>query len=144
MDEKCGEVHKMLSKYFQFFLDENRLELNERFTLTDTVGNPMFIGCEFWFNKQNGGKLVCDNENLTTTDIVISIFRGNTLVKKLPYKPQIGDTYYFVNSCGDVDEEIFDGDVFDYLIRNAEKCYRTRAEAELNAKQDLKDLRGDE
>lgn len=134
----------MLSKYFQNFLDENRLGLNERFTLVDTDGNPQYLGYKFWFNKQNGGKLVCESKETPVSDITMALFRGNLLVKQKPYKPQKGDSYYYVKANGEVDEEIFDGCTFDYLIRNAEKCYRTRAEAESNAKQDLKDLRGDE
>lgn len=134
----------MISKYFQNFLDENGLELNERFTLVDTDGNPMFIGCEFWIDTQHKGRLACNNKNIATTDIVISMFRGNLLVKQEPYKPQKGDSYYYVKANGEVGTGIFTGWTLDYLIRNSGNCYRTYAEADLNIEQNLKDHFGDE
>lgn len=144
MDEKCGEVHKMLSKYFQFFLDENRLELNERFALVDNMGSPQYAGYKFWFNTQNGGKLVCESKEFLISDITMALFRGNLLIKKLPYKPKVWDGYFYVSAAKTIARTVHGGTTIDYMLSNAGKCYRTYEEAELHYDQDCNDLLGDE
>ena len=134
----------MLSKYFQNFLDENRLELNERFTLVDNMGNPQYLGYKFWFNKHNGGKLVCESKEFPISDITMALFRGKLLIKKLPYKPKVGDVYFYVSAAKTIERKMHYGTTIDCLLSNAGKCYRTYEEAELHYDQDCNDLLGDE
>lgn len=134
----------MLSKYFQQFLDDNDLQINERFALIDSDGKPQYINRKFWINKQNGGKLICDDKKIPATEVMMSLLRGNIFAKKLPWKPQNYDVYYYVTAGRAVEKTTFsDNFTLDCMLRNAGKCYRSYKEAEEHLEQDYKELVGE-
>lgn len=132
----------MLSKYFQQFLDDNDLTENEPFTITDSEGKPQYINRKFWINKQNGGKLVCDDKNIPSNEVMLSLLRNKMFIKKLPWKPKEGDTYFHVSPNG-IRNAIFHGCTIDYLLRKSGKCYRTYEEAEKHFEADYKWLKSE-
>lgn len=135
----------MLSKYFQQFLEDNDLQINERFTITDADGNPQYINRKFWINKQNGGKLVCDDKKIPANEVMLSLLRNKMFTKKRPWEPQDDDIYYYVTAKKTIDKTIFcDNCTLDRILRKAGKCYRTYEEAKLHYDQDCNDLLGDE
>lgn len=134
----------MLSKYFQQFLDDNDLQINERFTITDSDGNPQYINRKFWINKQNGGELVCDDKNIPANEVMLSLLRNKMFIKKLPWKPQNGDIYYYVTAQKGIGQNTF-SDIFtlDCMLRKAGKCYRAYDEAEKHLEADYKWLKSE-
>lgn len=131
----------MLSKYFQQFLDDNDLQINERFTITDSDGSPQYINRKFWINKQNGGKLVCDDKNIPANEVMLSLLRNKMFIKKLPWKPQNGDIYYYVTSQKGIGQNTFsDTFTLDCMLRKAGKLYRSEEEAKRYLDKDYKDL----
>lgn len=129
----------MLSKYIQYFLDDNDLQINERFTITDSDGNPQYINRKFWINKQNGGKLVCDDKNIPASEVMLSLLRNKMFIKKLPYKPEHLQTYWCLSMDGSVKCKVFcDAILEDLLLRKFNKCYRSREEAEKHREADYK------
>lgn len=134
----------MLSKYFKNFLDENKLELNERFTIVDVDCKRQYADYKFWIDSQDGGRLACERKDLPVSDITMALFRGKLLIKKLPYKLKVGDVYFYVSAAKTIERKMHYGTTIDCLLSNAGKCYRTYEEAELHYDQDCNDLLGDE
>ena len=65
-----------------------------------------------------------------SADSLVMILNGELKIKRKPWKPQHGDTYYCVSSQGHVLKEKWYGDVIDTLYYKLGNCYKTREEAE--------------
>ena len=65
--------------------------------------------------------------------------------KKKPFKPKIGDWYYYVNIFGYlIDEEFNKYNTLDYLNRVMGNCFRTKESAEAHKEEILKILKGED
>lgn len=78
--------------------------------------------------------------------ILPSLIDGSAEV--LPFKPKIGDKYWFVdwNDLGDfyIMDDTNDGDMFDYLLIKNGLVFRTQEEAEKNKYKVYEELAGKE
>lgn len=90
----------MLSKYIQYFLDENNLELGEEFTIVYENGSEVYKDNETFFFKNtptytNDILISKKDENFCPT-ILLGLLNGLYYVKKKPWQPEIGDVYFYV------------------------------------------------
>lgn len=144
----------MLSKYIQYFLDENNLEIGEEFMLTNENGRHIHPDKTFFFigdptstrdiliSKDEDEEKFCQN-------ILLGLLTGLYCVKKKPWQPEIGDVYFYV-AVGDKGEGIihaetlFDkNDIKFLLLKKAKKYYRTYLEAKKHLKTDYEYLTGE-
>ena len=90
----------MLSKYIQYFLDENNLELGEEFTIVYENGSKVYKDNEAFFFKNtptytNDILISKKDENFCPT-ILLGLLTGLYYVKKKPWQPEMA-TYIFTS-----------------------------------------------
>mgnify|MGYP000917065216 CR=1 FL=1 len=90
----------MVSKYIQYFLNENNLELGEEFTIVYENGSKVYKDNEAFFFKNtptytNDILISKKDENFCPT-ILLGLLTGLYYVKKKPWQPEIGDVYFYV------------------------------------------------
>ncbi len=147
-------VIKMLSKYLQYFLDANDLEINEEFTLVYEDGSDVYRDGKIFFFKKNpynaNDILACKQDEKFYSTALLNLLTGLFYVKKKPWQPRIGDTYFYIG----INEETGKGavhldtlynnkDIKYLLLQKLGKCYRTYCEAEKHLEQDYKELVGE-
>lgn len=145
----------MLSKYIQYFLDENNLEIGEEFMLTNENGRHIHTDKTFFFigdptstrdiliSKDEDEEKFCPN-------ILLGLLTGLYCVKKKPWQPEIGDVYFYVavdegkNKGVIRNETLFNkNDIKFLLLKKAGKYYKSYFEAEKYLKQDYEYLTGE-
>lgn len=142
----------MLSKYIQYFLDENDLAANEPFTIVIKDTNEKVYEETFYINANATDTtnilMRSDNKGVYISALV-ALLSGMCLPKKEPWQPEIGDVYFYV-AVGDKGEGIihaetlFDkNDIKFLLLKKAKKYYRTYLEAKKHLKQDYEYLTGE-
>lgn len=142
----------MLSKYIQYFLDENDLAANEPFTIVIKDTNEKVYEETFYINANATDTtnilMRSDNKGVYISALV-ALLSGMCLPKKEPWQPEIGDVYFYV-AVGDKGEGIiyaetlFDkNDIKFLLLKKAKKYYRTYLEAKKHLKTDYEDLKGE-
>lgn len=65
-------------------------------------------------------------------DSLMMLLNGDLTIKRKPWKPQYGATYYCVCKQGYVRHEKWYCDAIDVLYYKIGNCYKTRGEAEAN------------
>lgn len=150
--KKDRTVIIMLSKYIQYFLDENDLAANEPFTIVIKDTNEKVYEETFYINANATDTtnilMRSDNKGVYISALV-ALLSGMCLPKKEPWQPEIGDVYFYV-AVGDKGEGIihaetlFDkNDIKFLLLKKAKKYYRTYLEAKKHLKTDYEDLKGE-
>lgn len=89
----------MLSKYIQYFLDENNLEIGEEFMLTNENGRHIHPDKTFFFNGNPTSSrdiLISKDEERFCPNILLGLLTGFYGVQKKPWQPEIGDVYFYV------------------------------------------------
>lgn len=142
----------MLSKYIQYFLDENNLEIGEEFMFTNENGDIIHPDKTFFFNgtpTSSRDILISKDEEKFCPNILLGLLTGFYGVQKKPWQPEIGDVYFYV-AVGDKGEGIihaetlFDkNDIKFLLLKKAKKYYRTYLEAKKHLKTDYEYLTGE-
>lgn len=144
----------MVSKYIQYFLNENNLELGEEFTIVYENGSKVYKDNEAFFFKNtptytNDILISKKDENFCPT-ILLGLLTGLYYVKKKPWQPKIGDVYFYVavdegkNKGVIHSETLFNkNDIKFLLLKKAGKYYQSYFEAEKHLKQDYEDLTGE-
>lgn len=98
----------MLSKYIQYFLDENDLAANEPFTIVIKDTNEKVYEETFYINANATDTtnilMRSDNKGVYISALV-ALLSGMCLPKKEPWQPEIGDVYFYV-AVGDKGEGI--------------------------------------
>lgn len=119
----------MLSKYIQYFLDENNLEIGEEFMLTNENGRHIHPDKTFFF---------------------IGLLTGFYGVQKKPWQPEIGDVYFYVavdegrNKGVIHNETLFNKNNIKFLLlKKSGKYYKSYFEAEKHLKEDYEYLTGE-
>lgn len=143
----------MVSKYIQYFLNENNLELGEEFMLADENGRVIYKDKTFFFKNTSTSTsdiLVCKDEENFCPTILLGLLTGLYYVKKKPWQPEIGDVYFYVAVDDERDkgvihiETLFNkNDTKFLLLKKAGKHYKTYFEAEKHLKQDYEYLTGE-
>lgn len=143
----------MVSKYIQYFLDENNLEIGEEFMLTNENGRHIHPDKTFFFNGNPTSSrdiLISKDEERFFPNILLGLLTGFYGVQKKPWQPEIGDVYFYVA----VDEERNKGvihiqtllnknDIQFLLLKKAGKYYKSYSEAEKHLKEDYEYLAGE-
>lgn len=144
----------MVSKYIQYFLNENNLELGEEFIIVYENGSEVHKDEKTFFFKTapvgTNDILICKQDvKFYTTAVLLNLLTGLYCVKKKPWQPEIGDVYFYV-AIDDKGEGIihaetlFDkNDIKFLLLKKAKKYYRTYLEAKKHLKTDYDDLKGE-
>lgn len=90
----------MLSKYIQYFLDENNLEIGEEFTIVYENGSEVYKDNETFFFKNTptytNDILISKKDKNFCPNILLGLLTGLYCVKKKPWQPEIGDIYFYV------------------------------------------------
>lgn len=145
----------MVSKYIQYFLNENNLELGEEFMLTNENGDIIHQDKRFFFNgtpTSTRDVLIAkdDDEEKFCPNILLGLLTGFYCAKKKPWQPEIGDVYFYVavdegKNKGVINSEtLFNkNDIKFLLLKKAGKYYQSYFEAEKHLKQDYEDLTGE-
>lgn len=85
------------------------------------------------------------NEDWEETPIIGRILNGELAIFKLPWKPKIGQIWYFPNiTFKKVFWDLWGEDTRSYALCLLGMCYRTREEAEAHLAEDYKKLTGKE
>lgn len=89
----------MVSKYIQYFLNENNLELGEEFMLTNENGDIIHPDKTFFFNgtpTSSRDILISKDEEKFCPNILLGLLTGFYGIKNKPWQPEIGDVYFYV------------------------------------------------
>ena len=94
------------------------------------IGEYFQITCNpnYFFLCYDG--LVCNESGHMVNGVLNDLLIGKLKIKRKPWKPHHGDTYYCISSQGCVLEEKWYGDVIDTLYYKLGNCYKTRDVAE--------------
>lgn len=143
----------MVSKYIQYFLNENNLELGEEFMLTNENGDIIHQDKTFFINgtpTSSRDILISKDEEKFCPNILLGLLTGLYCVKKKPWQPEIGDVYFYVavdegkNKGVIRSETLFNkNDIQFLLLKKAGKYYKSYFEAEKYLKQDYEYLTGE-
>lgn len=145
----------MVSKYIQYFLNENNLELGEEFTLVYKNGSAVYKDEKTFFFKTapvgTNDILICKQDvKFYSTAVLLNLLTGLYYVKKKPWQPEIGDVYFYVavdegkNKGVIHSETLFNkNDIKFLLLKKAGKYYKSYFEAEKHLKQDYEYLPGE-
>ena len=143
----------MLSKYIQYFLDENNLEIGEEFMLTNENGRHIYPDKTFFFNGNPTSSrdiLISKDEERFCPNILLGLLTGLYCVKKKPWQPEIGDVYFYVavdegrNKGVIHSETLFNKNNIKFLLlKKAGKYYKSYFEAEKHLKEDYEYLTGE-
>ena len=112
------------------------VELNERFSICSTYSTDYIDPYEYYLTV-DGLKVVANNGHVFPVDnISTKLFTGEMTVKRKPWRPTDGGTYWYVYMDGTICvDEWWDSDFPDISGINLYKlgnCYRTKEEAEDN------------
>lgn len=144
----------MVSKYIQYFLNENNLELGEEFTIVYENGSKVYKDNEAFFFKNtptytNDILISKKDENFCPT-ILLGLLTGLYYVKKKPWQPKIGDVFFYVavdegrNKGVIHSQTLFNkNDIQFLLLKKAGKYYKSYFEAEKHLKEDYEYLTGE-
>ena len=80
-----------MNKYVKLFMEDNDLEIEERFEVYKN--DELFQHYSLHFNVD--GKLIND-DNAERRILLVQLFTGELRVVKLPWKPKISERYYFL------------------------------------------------
>ena len=135
----------MLNKHIQQFLEDNDLQAGEKFYILNSNKEKLYDKT-FYINKdfeKPEDILKCDGGKNGYSYTLLKLLVSNFFVKKIPFYPQNGDTYYYVTALGEIEKVLFfdDANTLHCFLRKAGKCYRTRNEAEKHLIDDYKKLR---
>lgn len=130
----------MLSKYIQYFLDENNLEIGEEFMLTNENGRHIHPDKTFFFNGNPTSSrdiLISKDEERFCPNILLGLLTGFYGVQKKPWQPEIGDVYFYVavdegrNKGVIHNETLFNKNNIKFLLlKKSGKYYKSHFEAE--------------
>lgn len=143
----------MVSKYIQYFLNENNLELGEEFMLTNENGDIIHQDKTFFFNgtpTSSRDILISKDEEKFCPNILLGLLTGFYGIKNKPWQPEIGDVYFYVavdegKNKGVIHSETFfnKNDIQFLLLKKAGKYYKSYSEAEKHLKEDYEYLVGE-
>lgn len=143
----------MLSKYIQYFLDENNLEIGEEFMLTNENDRHIHPDKTFFFNGNPTSSrdiLISKDEERFCPNILLGLLTGFYGVQKKPWQPEIGDVYFYVavdegrNKGVIHSQTLFNkNDIQFLLLKKAGKYYKSYFEAEKHLKEDYEYLAGE-
>lgn len=145
----------MVSKYIQYFLNENNLELGEEFMLTNENGDIIHQDKTFFFNgtpTSSRDILISkdEDEEKFCPNILLGLLTGLYCVKKKPWQPEIGDVYFYVavdegrNKGVIHNETLFNKNNIKFLLlKKSGKYYKSYFEAEKHLKEDYEYLTGE-
>lgn len=66
-------------------------------------------------------------------DTLALLLIGKCTIKKLPWKPKLGNNYWFINSGGHIIKDNWSGGIVDLAMYYAGDCFETYGEAEAHA-----------
>jgi hypothetical protein len=85
----------------------------------------------------DGLKSICD----LCDNSLARLLAGKYTIEKLPWKPKIDDTYWYVDINGHINGGSWDGCVVDYAYYYVGNCFETEEEAEAHKQEILDKLR---
>lgn len=143
----------MVSKYIQYFLNENNLELGEEFMLTNENGDIIHQDKTFFFNGNPTSSrdiLISKDEEKFCPNILLGLLTGFYGIKNKPWQPEIGDVYFYVavdegrNKGVIHSQTLFNkNDIQFLLLKKAGKYYKSYFEAGKHLKEDYEYLVGE-
>ena len=116
------------------------LELNERFNIKRTNGEFNTFGKknEKYYISENG--LKAEYGHFYMIDL-FTLLEGRGEVVKIPFKPNLGDKYWYYSINTEEAMEInWDNSTFDYVYLKSGNCFRTREEAETKGKEIMESI----
>ena len=114
-----------MNRYLAGFIDSLNLKPYQHFKIDG------FSEEEFWFTED--GELKAEAYNATVFRAWSALFSGKYEIKTtygVPFIPERGDTFYFVNQTLDICEGFLPEDIegWEYFLRNT-RCFHTEKEA---------------
>lgn len=90
------------------------------------LGERFKINGEKYYITKEG--LFDDDDDLCTI-IFMHLLTGKYTIEKLPWKPQKGDTYWFIGADAGVTSNNWNDDYIDYSFYCAGNCFKTKESA---------------
>jgi hypothetical protein len=109
------------------------VELGKRFKIVDVGSNKPISEFNYYFTDKDieidAEGRACSGEYLLT-----HLIYGDFIIKRKPWKPEDGDSFFFVIETGDVYDSVFSSEFgSDHLnYYKLGNCYRTKEQAEAN------------
>lgn len=105
------------------------VEMGEEFEISGMDGR-------FWLDG-NGLHMLDDKGDYDLNALLAALLAGRSKVEQLPWKPKLGDIYYYNNRFGELHRDIAeDNNLFDLMIVKLGKAYRTEEKAKAHAEED--------
>ena len=122
------------------------VELGERFKIINVGANKSISEYDYYFTDKD---IEIDNEGRACSGeyLLIHLIYGDFAIKHKPYKPNRGETYWYVEKDGNICEREWHSCRYmvDHLNRyKLGNCYRTKEEAEANRDKWVKFYASDE
>jgi len=111
------------------------LEINEKFKLSFLEGDFHFTEKELIWTSPIDGQEYGDNSSL-----LADVLLGEKDIIKLPWLPQQGERYYFVNKNGEVGHDRWFGGTIDLVFYQFSNCFKTQEEAEQYSQEVVKKM----
>lgn len=90
---------------------------------------------EFWLDD-NGLHMLDDKGDYDLNALLAALLTGRSKIVYPPWKPKIGNIYYYNNRSGEpCHERAEDNNVFDLMMVKLGKAYRTEEEARAHAEE---------
>jgi hypothetical protein len=90
---------------------------------------------EFWLDG-NGLHMLDDKGDYDLNALMMALLTGRSKIERLPWKPKLGDIYYYNNRSGELNRDMVEDNLFDLMITKLGKAYRTEEEAKAHAEED--------
>ncbi len=103
------------------------VELEERFKLVDGAPHLRYRFNETGLVRENAA----DDKEEYCASVLNRLLNGEYEIEKLPWKPKIGETYWFADeSEGGIFYSEWSDEAFDYAFYASGNCFKTKEEAE--------------
>lgn len=103
------------------------LELGEEFNVRFENG-VLVPYCLLKFNDDG----LIDCNGVTTVALLIGLIKGDVTVEKLPWKPKLGEMYWYVFNKKEVSTTRNSNEIFDSMCFKLGNYFKTKEEAEQN------------
>ena len=111
-----------MNELMQMVIDKLGVKVNEVFKI-DFIS---FIGrCSYHFDEYYD---LIDERGNNRNASLISLLHGEYKIIKIPFKPEYGQKYYFVDENSVVDWRDWRNDYMDYYLFNTDNCFETYEE----------------
>lgn len=102
------------------------VEIGEQFKIQHAYSKAIYDSVYFFDNTDRVGLFIVGKPD-DATSMIKYLVKGECIILKIPWKPEIGERYFYnnVNRDFSTNYENWSGSIFDYAMYKLENCYKT-------------------